>query len=266
MSYFGDLTFLGWAHDARHTQWIDLCLNHYAINFASQGHLYFLDANGRPVYTESPVFYWTYPNIRFQYGCRDGSPWDHQWIAFKGPRVKSFIRSGLLPSDTKKFWRPLRDLGRMKRDFHALLQYLNERPYGLDRAVHMFEGLLLQIMEQESIPQAHAPLFNEFQNLKRSIDLSPGKNWDFFSVAREFCMSYSAFRRLFRQHLRVPPQEYVIAARLDRAATFLRAKAGPIHEAAVQAGIDDVYYFSKLFKKKIGITPSQYKRMYLAPK
>jgi AraC-like DNA-binding protein len=264
MHYFDDLTFIAWDYDENHTKWYDITMEHYAINLASRGHLHFLDVRGKTVRIESPVFYWTFPGIRYQYGCSDRSPWAHHWIAFKGPRVEQFIQKGLLPRITEKNWKSIKEIDRLKRDFHILLDYLNGQSYGTARAIHLLEGLLLQIQEQDSIAAPHAPHYEELHKLKDSIDSAPEEEWNFFSIAHTFCISYSSFRRLFHNCLRMAPQAYVINARLNKAASQLRTGTTAIKVAASRAGIEDVYYFSKLFKKKFGVTPSQYRRLFLA--
>ena len=40
----------------------------------------------------------------------------------------------------------------------------------------------------------------------------------------------------------------------------LNQAAGPFGDAAIAVGIEDVNYFSRLFRKKTGQSPSQYKR------
>ena len=64
--------------------------------------------------------------------------------------------------------------------------------------------------------------------------------------------------RIFKSEIGDTPIHYLINIRLDRAKELLESGfAGSVQEVAAQVGYDDVYHFSKLFKKRYGIPPSQ---------
>lgn len=56
------------------------------------------------------------------------------------------------------------------------------------------------------------------------------------------------------------PIEYLIQLRLQKACFLLRTTSLPVHQIAAQAGIPNSHYFGKLFKKKLGQTPGEYRR------
>lgn len=66
------------------------------------------------------------------------------------------------------------------------------------------------------------------------------------------------FTRIFRNAYKCSPMEYIINLRISRACAFLQSSRLTVSEAAEKCGFDDVNYFSRLFKKKIGVSPSKY--------
>ncbi len=64
---------------------------------------------------------------------------------------------------------------------------------------------------------------------------------------------------LFRRVMGITLTEYVTKRRIDYASELLSNTQYPIKNIAKQAGIPDVQYFSRLFKKNTGLTPSQYR-------
>jgi YesN/AraC family two-component response regulator len=50
---------------------------------------------------------------------------------------------------------------------------------------------------------------------------------------------------------------------MTRAATRLTETTSPIHLVGQAVGYDDAYYFSRLFKRIIGVTPRDYRRAHI---
>lgn len=64
---------------------------------------------------------------------------------------------------------------------------------------------------------------------------------------------------LFRREVGMTLTEYVTSKRMERAASLLLSSREPIKIVAKQVGISDVQYFNRLFKKRMGQTPSAYR-------
>lgn len=70
-------------------------------------------------------------------------------------------------------------------------------------------------------------------------------------------------QRLFSASLHVGPMEYLIQVRLNKAKELLRKLDVPLAQIAEAVGYTDSYYFSRLFKKYVGISPSRFKEQAL---
>lgn len=73
-------------------------------------------------------------------------------------------------------------------------------------------------------------------------------------------MSLSRYRALFRQQMGLAPMEYRTALRMQYASEMLLQTENSVTEVAQSCGYDDVMYFSRLFNKKKGMSPLQYRR------
>lgn len=69
-------------------------------------------------------------------------------------------------------------------------------------------------------------------------------------------LSQFHFCRAFKKSLGLSPIQYLIAQRIERAARLLTATQLPIAEIALSVGYEDPAYFTRLFRQKIGVTPS----------
>lgn len=67
-------------------------------------------------------------------------------------------------------------------------------------------------------------------------------------------------RRIFKSALNTTPTRYINYLRLEKAKNMLISSNYTIAEISLSVGFLDQYYFSRLFKKEIGISPSEYKR------
>lgn len=83
-------------------------------------------------------------------------------------------------------------------------------------------------------------------------------------LARESGCSVSHFSRTFAAVLGERPQEFAIGVRLERARELLATTGLPVGEVAAAAGFADIFYFSRLFKRRAGVTPSEFRRQALA--
>ena len=67
------------------------------------------------------------------------------------------------------------------------------------------------------------------------------------------------FSALFKKYFNTSPIEYLIRARMNRAAYLLRDSNRRIGEVAALSGYDDIFHFSKLFKKHFGKSPRDFR-------
>jgi AraC family transcriptional regulator len=81
------------------------------------------------------------------------------------------------------------------------------------------------------------------------------------ALAHESAMSPYHFLRTFRQVTGMTPHQYLLLARLHRAATRLRSSTDAISTIAYAAGFRDLATFNRRFRRLIGVTPSAYRAM-----
>jgi transcriptional regulator GlxA family with amidase domain len=74
-------------------------------------------------------------------------------------------------------------------------------------------------------------------------------------------MGYSKFRKLFKEETGVSPHQYYLNLRIDRAKSLLQTTELNVNEVAFQSGFESEYYFSKFFKKKVNLSPTEYRSL-----
>lgn len=96
-------------------------------------------------------------------------------------------------------------------------------------------------------------LIMNYVRFNLSDDLSPGK------IAQAVSFSPSYISRIFKDEVGKPLMVYVSEQRIQTARQLLAKTQMPIHEVAGYVGIPDWNYFTKLFKKMEGCTPSAFR-------
>lgn len=64
--------------------------------------------------------------------------------------------------------------------------------------------------------------------------------------------------RLFKRETGESLFQYLARFRLEKAAGLLLQEDLPVREVAARVGIDDPFYFTRMFKKQYGVSPSEY--------
>ena len=73
-------------------------------------------------------------------------------------------------------------------------------------------------------------------------------------------VSVRYFNELFSAFFGVAPKVYIIRMQLETARNLLLSTSDSINDVSDACGFSDVYYFSKIFKKEVGETPSSFRK------
>lgn len=91
------------------------------------------------------------------------------------------------------------------------------------------------------------------------INSNSHKHFTVQDLAAKARMTPVSFARAFKKKTGIPPKEYVLDIKLKKAKELIVQNKGiNIKDVALQIGIQDEFYFSRLFKKREGISPSIY--------
>ena len=120
--------------------------------------------------------------------------------------------------------------------------------------------LLVQTKNAASILELVTDLYSSRNiNIKNVIDLHKYSNLSIEELAALCNLSLSAFKRAFKKLYNNNPTHYFINEKLKKAKELLIISDLAIGEIAYEAGFNDPLYFTRLFKKREGITPSTFR-------
>ena len=85
-------------------------------------------------------------------------------------------------------------------------------------------------------------------------------NLDLEKLASEQNVSYVWFRKAFKDIMGISPGQYHLNLKIEKAALMLRETTLLVSEVANEAGFESEFYFSRIFKKKMNVKPSDYRK------
>ncbi|SEJ75603.1 AraC-like ligand binding domain-containing protein [Dyadobacter sp. SG02] len=196
-----------------------------------------------------------------RYGSNTNDPWTIYWIHFKG-ETSAYIVDLIL--DNVKNYKPILayDANRIKL-FEEIYTNL-EKGYSADtlRYVNMtFSHFLSSLLYEDKFNNMDKAYENHvialtIELMQRRISEMISLN-EFASFAK---LSVSHFSLLFRTKTGHAPIEYFNHLKVQKACQYLSFTRMTIKEIANSLGIDDQYYFSRMFSKLMEIPPTAYRK------
>ena len=102
-----------------------------------------------------------------------------------------------------------------------------------------------------------------FETLRKELYSSPEKSWSSAEMAAKVYLSVNHLIILYKFFFNVTPKQDLLDARIVKAQALL-GSSSVISEVARNCGFENEYYFSRVFKKKTGMTPSEYAQKRIA--
>ena len=136
-----------------------------------------------------------------------------------------------------------------ERIIHHLLQILFNR--------------LRTVAESTLINEYSLPHIHELLALRKSIYHNPQLSWDIPSMADRMHLSEGYLQSIYRKAFGVSCMEDVITGRLRMACDRLSCTDRPVADIAEECGYHNVEHFCRQFRRKMKVSPGQYRRQKL---
>jgi len=242
--------------------WMDgRVLHEYQLVYITRGAGYFESAHsGLKKIREGTVFI-LFPGEWHRFKPVSNAGWDEYWVGFDGYILKNLFTKQFFQADE-----PILHIGindSILQLFTGIIETARKEKAGyqplISGAVLHLLGTIWSIIKQQSIhtDDMTDTIINKAKVLLRmGIDnkLSIG------DVADELKVSYSWFRQTFKTHTGMAPGQYLLQLRIEQAKLLLMDNSKSIKTIAYDLNFKSVFYFSSLFKNKLGVSPAQYRK------
>jgi AraC-like DNA-binding protein/mannose-6-phosphate isomerase-like protein (cupin superfamily) len=186
--------------------------------------------------------------------------WDEYLVSCIGRRVDTWLSGDLLPAVGKARSLPEGSLPQWRRELEAIVGLASvEDPDTGPRLVNRVENVLIEqdAAIRRNAGAAHRAQISEILAYMQSDPVGCGGPQD---VAEHFQLSYSHFRRLFRQQTGASPGHRLTELRCEYARRLLRETDAPIKQVAAESGFGSFAAFCRTFRQLTGQTPRGYRK------
>lgn len=196
------------------------------------------------------------------YGADNTDPWTIYWIHFKGTLAALYAKQLYSPVEIKPniYSRIKVRLSLFEEIYHALeMGFSKDNILYASSALHYFLGTICYLQQyRNATSQNNTTDFIDtaIHFMKENL----GKKMAVEEIARHTGYSVSHFSALFCKRTGYTPIHYFNLLKIQYACNLLDKTDIQINQLCYKVGIDDCYYFSRLFTKIMGISPSVYKK------
>lgn len=261
MHYYDDIRFLYATYMPRHNHtYHDRWPNLYTVQMFAGGEIFYaVDDHPRTLLKE-PALYWHHPSHTYHYSSVTGTSWQHYFIHLDGPRAKRLLEEGFMPLSRHGFVY-LRQISRTKNVFDQLIKTVNEKNSAEHfHMVYLLEELLQIAIEDSQSQNKHLPHYDRILEISNVMRTNPLGSYDLEAISKKIGLSYSHFRRLFKQYTNSSPHDLILNCRMQKAVDLLQNTHKPIKEISALLGYEDPAQFAKLFRNKEGLYPSEFRK------
>ena len=234
-------------------------LSEYQLLYIIEGEGIFHSRTVPEVHLKEGDFFLLFPGEWHSYHPIGSKGWKKYWIGFKGENMDARVRAGFL-SPTKPVYHVGFSDAVVSLYKQAYKTAQEEAAYSqqlMAGIVNHLIGMMYSLernIELKSRNQTHVDMINKARlRIRESLESS----LTIQEVAEELGVSYSNFRKLFKEHTGLSPATYQQDLRLQRAKELLSTTDMSIKEIAYQLNFESPDYFSAKFKLKTGRKPSE---------
>ncbi|MFD1957685.1 AraC family transcriptional regulator [Paenibacillus thailandensis] len=241
-----------------------LIRDHYKVHFVHKGIGRVRAGDSIYELTAGQGFF-IYPHVVTYYEADRDEPWTYSWIGFQGDEVERALSRTSLTAERPVFPMDVR-----------LMPALYERMSEIE-SDERSAGLYLQALLYEflAVLTTVAPLHDTGRSHPRKQDVYVHQSLEFIhthygedlsvsQLARTLGLDRKYLSAIFKASVGVPPQQYLLRYRMDKACELLAEGKYTVGEVARSVGYRDALLFSRMFRKAKGVPPKEYRPLEAA--
>lgn len=236
-------------------------LNEFQLLYITDGNgVFTFGSNDRQTcfITEGKMFF-LMPGVWHSYKPIEKSGWNEYWIGFKGDIIDKIVEEGFFLNRPPVFNIGLNE--RIVDLYHKAIEIANEERAGYQQAL---SGIVMHILglmyyRDKTRDFEDENLIQKMNKAKVIMRESIYKSITPEDIAKTLNISYSGFRRAFKEFTGTSPSKYMVELKLNEAKLLLSTTSQSVKEIAYSLNYENPDYFPVFFKKRTGLTPVEYR-------
>ena len=219
--------------------------DYYLIHLIERGKGY-IERGGTRTYLEAGEAFLIRPDEVTVYSADKNDPWEYSWISFGGTFAKEVMTRA-----TEKLYMKYQKSGLL-----ALKNALSNKENDVTECMKTLFEVLNSVKETHSQSEKNDPVSSAVKYIENNYFY----DIDITSLASELGFSRAYFTTLFTKRTGESPYGYLTRVRLEKAKEYLRENDKSVETVALSVGFSSVQRFSETFKKRLGISPFNYRK------
>ena len=227
--------------------------DHYLLHYVVSGcGVYTVEGRAYPVSAGQVFLAW--PNTVLSYTADERDPWEYYWLGFSGAEAALLLsHTGLQPG------RPVMSIG-FGRSFQQYVTAIYDaRGSGLKNRTQMLGYAYLLLARLLDTGETGGESAGVAARAAEFLDNNYAEQLSSDDIAAAAGVSRSWLYRLFMQEYGVSPAAYLREKRLAHARQLLQSSGLHVAEIARSVGYPDPLYFTKVFTRRFGCTPTAFR-------
>ena len=234
-------------------------LEEYQLLYITQGEGKFTSTHQKTISVREGNMFLLFPGEWHNYSPDKSTGWNEYWIGVQGVNIDNRIHNGFFNKNKPVFNVGIRE--EIVQLYKQAIDIAREQRTGFQQ---MLAGIVNHLL---GYAYSHDK-YSLFEDLKVTNQINKAKiimleNFETSilpeEVANRVNMSYSWFRRIFKQYTGFAPAQYILELKIQKSKELLTNTVLTSQEIAFAVGFDNSDYFCSTFKRKTGYTPIKYR-------
>lgn len=200
------------------------------------------------------------PGTRHRYRPNRKSGWVENYIGFEGALAHKFLNSSIFTLDPCIIQCGIRE--EIIDTYYKIFDLVQQEEPGFQQIasglILKMLGYLVSFHKRRNFSGTHIEKviqevrFHMRENIAQKVDLQ--------QLAMEHHIGYAYLRKMFKKYTGISPHQYHLEMKIMGARELILSTDKSIKEISFELGFESIYYFSRLFKKKTGLNPSELRK------
>lgn len=234
-------------------------LSEYQILYISKGEGYFQSDHTKKTKINKGQAILLFPGQWHSYHPNIETGWNEYYIGFEGPLIDHIVENNFV-SQRNQILNPGVSEELVQLYSTAMRAAKEDKPHSqqhLAGIVMNILGMIISISQDKAFEVNKSDEIIERakiimrENIRKDIDIK--------QIAKKLSVSYSWFRKVFKEYTGFAPSQYIQELKIRKAKELLTESNYSIKEISYDLNFSSYEYFLSFFKKRVGLTPSEYR-------
>lgn len=234
-------------------------LHEYQLVYITKGEGIFESTHCKPVKITAGCIIILFPEEWHTYKPSKQYGWDEYWLGFNGASIDRLLKHEFFSVKN-----PVLNIGfneQMVSFFKQGIEIAEFQKTAYQQVLAGITGLLLGFVfyAEKNNSFRDKEIILQIEKARMMMRDNTEKNLSPEQIAQSLNISYSWFRRIFKQYTGFSPSQYLMEIKIQKSKELLTSTSMPVKEISYELSFESTSYFVTFFKAKTGMSPTEYR-------